>query len=1110
MKRELSLLILSVSICFCAVAQNRDVNDTNNIAASAEFSTSTFPVTKSKSESIPSKEYRPELGIGLGYFSFYGDVRTTDSRSMFASPIVYSFYAARRITDALDLGLRFSTGKIIGNETGPDRYLNFQSILHTGSAYLAYDFSNFFKPGKILKPYLTVGFSVFDFNNKGDLFDANGNEYHYWSDGSIRNMAESAPGATNAVRIQRDYTYETDLRKANLDGFGTYRQVGFGIPVGLEFEFNISSRSSFRLGSIFTYSLTDLLDNVTEESSGPRAGKKGGDHFLQNKISFHYDLFNKLRKVEVEDFEFVDYLALDYLDDDKDKVINEFDLCPFTLEGLEVDQKGCPLDIDEDGIADYKDKDNGTLAGADVNEQGIALADEDYLFWYMRYIDSLDVPVEVLEKIAGIKEMPKSYRVFVKEFEPGTLISDDALSQFSQEKDVKVFTDKNQKTIYTVGDYYSVAGAEQRKKEVLAKGIETAEVVVFDEGEMMKVADWERLAQRQIRDRFKNDFNKVRALEGMYAVKLGSVNAGSNAMDKGRYLRNEDVITLDGRQGGTDYVMGPFIDTVSAAQNVKEYQAKGFLSAEIVVITAGVAKPLHEPESDEIAQVTKEDVGDFEKLSYIDGKLVVKVGTIDKHTPYDEKQKLLNDSSLIAVENSDRSTDFVFPAGYDTKMDARKQREELKEKGFKNAQVATVAVDDTELKLRMEEQLVSNYSITLGVYEKGVPTQEMNKILSVKQVKEVQQYDPAAKSYNVGVFDRKEGAKLSFLELASQGYKASVVKYEGEKPLALENSEVFDRPEELSIVNGPQKGGAVKTNSAVFRVKVGSFKNIIPQSRFRDMDVLSFAQQSGGKRQYFSEGKNSYRDAYIDKLKLKKLGFEGIEVVAYKDGKNIPLKDLVNDQEMKTVQEELGTGELELKDNIVYKVQVGAFKDFSAEHNKLRKYEHVEMEIYGEYKRILTGRFATYPEAVAFKEEIIKTAGYPGAFVVAYDGKTRLAPKGVNPNVVNPNEGGKDLVPQKVPGLVIMVQIGLFKGALPADVNEKFNTLDRVTKEVTPEGITRYLAGRFQTPEEATAYKEELRSKGFSGAFLVAYYNSNKIDIKKAVQLAQQYKLNFE
>ena len=43
--------------------------------------------------------------------------------------------------------------------------------------------------------------------------------------------AENSTEAASAIRVERDYVYETDLRKADIDDFGRYTQVGFGIPL---------------------------------------------------------------------------------------------------------------------------------------------------------------------------------------------------------------------------------------------------------------------------------------------------------------------------------------------------------------------------------------------------------------------------------------------------------------------------------------------------------------------------------------------------------------------------------------------------------------------------------------------------------------------------------------------------------------------------------------------------------------------------------------------------------------------------------------------------------------------------------------------------------------
>ena len=46
-----------------------------------------------------------------------------------------------------------------------------------------------------MEPYITVGFESVEFLTKTDLYDSQGRAYNYWSDGTIRDIAENAPNA---------------------------------------------------------------------------------------------------------------------------------------------------------------------------------------------------------------------------------------------------------------------------------------------------------------------------------------------------------------------------------------------------------------------------------------------------------------------------------------------------------------------------------------------------------------------------------------------------------------------------------------------------------------------------------------------------------------------------------------------------------------------------------------------------------------------------------------------------------------------------------------------------------------------------------------------------
>src|SRR6056300_987242 len=176
---------------------------------------------------------RPRIGLGTGVMTYYGEVQ--NYQKQFA-PTVNRFggtiYANAPVTRMFNAEFTASYAKIAANERTLKRNYNFESRIRMGSAILYYNFYPLFQPKRqYFHPFIGTGIASFEFLSKTDLYDANGNQYFYWSDGSIMNMDENDPLApTTAEALVRDYTYETNLRELNIDDLGKYREQSFAIP----------------------------------------------------------------------------------------------------------------------------------------------------------------------------------------------------------------------------------------------------------------------------------------------------------------------------------------------------------------------------------------------------------------------------------------------------------------------------------------------------------------------------------------------------------------------------------------------------------------------------------------------------------------------------------------------------------------------------------------------------------------------------------------------------------------------------------------------------------------------------------------------------------------
>ena len=82
-------------------------------------------------------------------------------------------------------------------------------------------------------------------------------------------------------------------------------------------------------------------------------------------------------------------------------------------------------------------------------------------------------------------------------------------------------------------------------------------------------------------------------------------------------------------------------------------------------------------------------------------------------------------------------------------------------------------------------------------------------------------------------------------------------------------------------------------------------------------------------------------------------------------------------------------------------------------------------------------------------------------------------------------------------GVVYKVQVGAFKGL---DMRKYFKQHKNFSGEVDKDGTMRYTLGEFRDYWEADKFKKYLRGTGVKGAWIVAYKDGNRVDIKDALE----------
>lgn len=311
---------------------------------------------------VVSNSYFAQLSITgqAGGLKFLGDVGQKNNANFFSDVRMgYGLGVEYRIGKILGVGIDGMYGKLAGTNNDKTSHLNFQSTVMGGGINLFAFFDKMGEKQKEVAPYIHAGIGYLMFNPYGDMKDKNGVAYNYWSDGSIRDIPESAPTASLSTVIKRDYSYETQLK----DSVANYSRSTLYIPLGIGAKFQMGFRTSLRIGVAYNIAMSDYIDNY----------KKGGNDSWASAnigINIHFG------KKEEDAYSSVDFKAVDNSDIDGDGVKDLDDRCFGTPKGVKVDGKGCPEDKDEDGVFDYMDKELTSKKGALVDGNGVTIDQE--------------------------------------------------------------------------------------------------------------------------------------------------------------------------------------------------------------------------------------------------------------------------------------------------------------------------------------------------------------------------------------------------------------------------------------------------------------------------------------------------------------------------------------------------------------------------------------------------------------------------------------------------------------------------------------------------------------------------------------------------------------
>ena len=674
-----------------------------------------YPIDEQEKDFESSTEdefiFKPQVSLGTGMLTFYGDIGSNhQGYHPMVSRLATTLRLINPLNDFLDLGFYVLFGQISANERTLTRNLNFNSNITTGGVTINYNFNQFLRKGRNVEPYIHVGLESIEFLSKTDLQDANGNTYHYWSDGSIKDLAENDPNADNAIDLVRDYTYESDIREQNFDGFGKYQERTLGIPLELGANFHVGNKLKFRVGTAVHFTFTDLIDGVTNESVGNRIGDARNDKLLYTHIAMSYD-FNikskKKPKFDVIDEDSEQYYREDTIDSDGDMVVDHMDRCANTPPGVVVDELGCPLDDDLDGVANSFDDELLSMEGALVDMKGVTMTDDQHIENFRRYKDSIgeftawdtlqrtwSSDPRSLKTLINTKTLkPKAKELYVVVGSDIQGVSEDELWKKLANRDFQV-KESGDSILYVMGGYDPNMVADVIKEleedSVQVQGVveindqdEITSVDVDEIVESIKVAN-----ESQNNETADDEFVPVIDPETQLASFRIQIGAFSRKISKSVFADLPEVVSVKGDDGLYRYFSGSYTDKSKAASHKVNLTTSGYNDAFIVAFKDGKRVTLREAGFD-VKPGLIEDISlsSTPSVNAVDPKLVkfrVQVGAFKEKVPTDYLDLFLDIGNVLPKKDVVSGFTRYYVGKLDTYEQAMAFRDRIAKKGLED------------------------------------------------------------------------------------------------------------------------------------------------------------------------------------------------------------------------------------------------------------------------------------------------------------------------------------------------------------------------------------------------------------------------------------------
>ena len=389
------------------------------------------------------------------------------------------------------------------------------------------------------------------------------------------------------------------------------------------------------------------------------------------------------------------------------------------------------------------------------------------------------------------------------------------------------------------------------------------------------------------------------------------------------------------------------------------------------------------------------------------------------------------------------------------------------------------------------------YTIELGRYPNGVPSEEMAVLLSIGDIRSTTLEDGTTVIYTAGNYDKISKAvkrRDAFLNDGNKNAKVSTLK--GKRIEGLSDDEVarlLDKEKEADLLVGnPNNNNGINSgNSNTNGSNNGNGNN--------SGNTNSNGTNNGNASNNGNNSGNTNNNGTNNGNASNNGNNSGNTNNNGNGSNNENANGSNNGKEVFSDDVEFG------KNDIVYRVQLGAYKNKINPNIFNTSAGVLELKMGENLFRYVTRGYKSIEEAASIRADLV-IQGYSDAFVTAYQSGKRIPLNKTKATV----EGNfkEDLNEEKTFSSVnknlvkFKIQLGaLKKPNKESEFNEVFKDVKDLEMKSTNTGMLRYTAGSFANYDEAEKFRKQLEEQGFGDAFIIATFKSDIISIQEAMEL---------